>query len=168
MDKGIIKGIIIGISALLAVAVLSYLIGRMNGRIEAEKAIVERVDTLFICDTIVQEKPVFVTKEVIRKELVPITDTLRVRDTLFVYLEREKMVWQDSLSRVHVSGIHPQVDSVEHFVKERVVTREVRVPVKEKSRWGIGLTAGYGVHFGNGATAAPFVGLGISYDLLSW
>lgn len=168
MDKGIIKGIIIGISALLAVAVLSYLIGRMNGRIEAEKAIVERVDTLLVCDTILQYEPIYETKEVIRKELVPVTDTLWLRDTLFVYLEREKLVWQDSLSRVHVSGVLPQVDSIEHFIKERIVTKQVIVPVKEKCRWGLSLTAGYGVHFGNGATAAPYVGVGLTYDLLSW
>lgn len=168
MDKGIIKGIIIGIFALLVTIVLSYLIGRMDGRIEAEKALVERVDTLLVCDTIVQDKPISETREVIGKELVPVADTLWLRDTLFVYLERERLVWQDSLSRVFVSGVLPQVDSIEHFVKERIVTKEVIVPVKEKCRWGLSLTAGYGVHFGNGATAAPYVGVGLTYDLLNW
>lgn len=170
MDKGIIKGIIIGIAAILVTALLSYLIGRMNGRKEAEKAFVEKVDTLLVYDTITQYKPIYEERTIVKKELVqvPVTDTLWRTDTLLVYLDREQIVWEDSLSRVYASGVHPQVDSVMHFVTERVVTKEIRMPVKQKSRWGVGVQAGYGVLFGKELQGSPYIGIGISYNLISW
>ena len=99
---------------------------------------------------------------------MPVVDTLRVTDTLYVYLDREQVVWQDSLSRVYASGILPQIDSVRHFVKEIVVNREVSVPYKIKSRWGLGVQAGYGAYYDGKIRTAPYIGVGISYNILSW
>jgi opacity protein-like surface antigen len=87
---------------------------------------------------------------------------------LYVYLDREQLVWQDSLSKVYVSGILPQVDSVEHYIQERIVTRELTRVVKEQSKWSVGVTAGYGLQFGDVVRTAPYVGVGVSYNLLSW
>ena len=101
--------------------------------------------------------------------LVPVVDTLRLTDTLYVYLDREQVVWQDSLSRVYASGILPQIDSVHHFINERVVTRELTRVVKKPCRWGIGVHGGYGVGLDNGKViASPYIGIGISYNIISW
>jgi hypothetical protein len=106
---------------------------------------------------------------VLQKVPVSVVDTIWVHDTMYVYLEREQVVWQDSLSCVYVSGILPQVDSVEHYIRERVVTRELTQVVKKPCKWGIGVHAGYGAFVNNGQFAtSPYVGVGISYNLWSW
>ena len=92
-------------------------------------------------------------------------DTLVIHDTTFVYLEREKVTWRDSLCEVYVSGIMASVDSVRHFQEYKYITIEKQVPVKVKSHWGLGVNAGYGVGKG---VFTPYIGVGISYNLLSW
>ena len=160
--------ILIGVG--IAVAVLiGFLIGQKHPQKLPVEPIKEKVDTLLIFDTITLTKPVFVEKIQLDSVLVPVTDTLWKHDTLYVYLEREQIQWQDSLCRVYASGINPQVDSVTHFVQETIVTREISVPVKVKSRWGLGIQVGYGAGVnGKQVYLTPYVGVGISYNILSW
>lgn len=128
----------------------------------------ESVDTTYVHDTIVQYEPILEERVVLKKVPVPVTDTLRVHDTLYVYLDREQVVWQDSLSRVYASGILPQIDSVQHYITERIVTKEVTIHVKKPCRWGVGVHAGYGVQLGDQVRFAPYVGVGVSYNIISW
>ena len=154
----------------IAVAVLiGFLIGQQHPQKSPVEPIKEKVDTLLIFDTITLTKPVFVEKIQLDSVYMPVTDTLWKHDTLYVYLEREQIQWQDSLCRVYASGINPQVDSVTHFVQETIITREVSVPVKVKSRWGLGIQVGYGAGVnGKQVYLTPYVGMGISYNILSW
>ena len=154
----------------IAVAVLiGFLIGQQHPQKSPVEPIKEKVDTLLIFDTITLTKPVFVEKIQLDSVYMPVTDTLWKHDTLFVYLEREQIQWQDSLCRVYASGINPQVDSVTHFVQETIITREIPVPVKVKSRWGLGIQVGYGAGInGKQVYLTPYVGVGISYNILSW
>ena len=154
----------------IAVAVLiGFLIGQKHPQKSPVEPIKEKVDTLLIFDTITLTKPVFVEKIQLDSVYMPVTDTLWKHDTLYVYLEREQIQWQDSLCRVYASGINPQVDSVTHFVQETIITREIPVPVKVKSRWGLGIQVGYGAGVnGKQVYLTPYVGVGISYNILSW
>ena len=154
----------------IAVAVLiGFLIGQQHPQKSPVEPIKEKVDTLLIFDTITLTKPVFVEKIQLDSVYMPVTDTLWKRDTLYVYLEREQIQWQDSLCRVYASGINPQVDSVTHFVQETIINREISVPVKVKSRWGLGIQVGYGAGVnGKQVYLTPYVGVGISYNILSW
>ena len=154
----------------IAVAVLiGFLIGQQHPQKSPVEPIKEKVDTLLIFDTITLTKPIFVEKIQLDSVYMPVTDTLWKHDTLFVYLEREQIQWQDSLCRVYASGINPQVDSVTHFVQETIITREISVPVKVKSRWGLGIQVGYGAGInGKQVYLTPYVGVGISYNILSW
>ena len=154
----------------IAVAVLiGVLIGQKHPQKSPVEPIKEKVDTLLIFDTITLTKPVFVEKIQLDSVYMPVTDTLWKHDTLYVYLEREQIQWQDSLCRVYASGINPQVDSVTHFVQETIITREISVPVKVKSRWGVGIQVGYGAGVnGKQVYLTPYVGVGISYNILSW
>ena len=154
----------------IAVAVLiGFLIGQKHPQKSPVEPIKEKVDTLLIFDTITLTKPVFVEKIQLDSVYMPVTDTLWKHDTLYVYLEREQIQWQDSLCRVYASGINPQVDSVTHFVQETIITREISVPVKVKSRWGLGIQVGYGAGInGKQVYLTPYVGVGISYNILSW
>ena len=154
----------------IAVAVLiGVLIGQKHPQKSPVEPIKEKVDTLLIFDTITLTKPVFVEKIQLDSVYMPVTDTLWKHDTLYVYLVREQIQWQDSLCRVYASGINPQVDSVTHFVQETIITREIPVPVKVKSRWGLGIQVGYGAGVnGKQVYLTPYVGVGISYNILSW
>lgn len=154
----------------IAVAVLiGFLIGQKHPQKLPVEPIKEKVDTLLIFDTITLTKPVFVEKIQLDSVYMPVNDTLWKHDTLYVYLEREQIQWQDSLCRVYASGINPQVDSVTHFVQETIVNREISVPVKVKPRWGLGIQVGYGAGVnGKHVYLTPYVGVGISYNILSW
>lgn len=151
----------------LAGVVAAFLIGRhIGGRDAREGTVTVQVDTLYVRDTITVQEPVIVEKKVVRTEYVPVTDTLRIRDTLYLALEREQVRWQDSLSVVWASGIDPQVDSVRHFVSERVITIETERTVKAPYRWGLGVQAGYGIDIQG--KISPYIGIGLSYNLLSF
>ena len=128
-----------------------------------------KVDTLFIRDTIMSSDPVFITKTKIDSipYPVPVRDTLWKTDT--IWLQREQVMWQDSLSRVYASGVSVEVDSVLHFISTQVITQERDVIVKVKPKWSVGVQAGYGAFAKNGQiTASPYIGVGISYNLFSW
>lgn len=153
----------------LCAILLPFFIGILIGQKHPQKPPIEpiktKVDTLVVYDTITQIQPISVERRVVESVLVPVVDSVTIHDTLFVYLDREQVVWKDSLSVVYASGILPQVDSVKHFIQDRYITIETAVPVKVKSRWGLGVNAGYGVGKGG---LTPYVGVGISYNILSW
>lgn len=163
MGTDIIKQV--GVIALLVVILI---VGYYSGLNQAMRQDVPQNDTIYLRDTITQYEPILEEKVVLQKVLIPVRDTIWIHDTLYAYLEREQVMWQDSLSRVYASGIVPQIDSVQHYVKERIVTKEVSIHVKKPCRWGVGVHAGYGVQLGDQVRTAPYIGVGISYNLLSW
>lgn len=153
-----------GVGIAVAVLLLFWVDHRIPRNAPGEPQTI-KVDTLVIHDTIKVTEPVSVTKTVVDSVLVPVTDTIRLRDTLYVFLEREQVRWEDSLAVVYASGIDPQVDSVIHFTRNQIIIKEIPVIQVKKTRWGIGVQAG--------ATAGkdgviPYVGVGVSYNILSW
>lgn len=144
---------------------IGFLVGHRCTGDEQGEPPATRVDTLFIRDTFKVTEPKYITRRVVDSVPYPVTDTIRMRDTLFVLLEMQQVTWEDSLARVYASGVNPQVDSVIHFTQEMVITREIPVIQVKKTRWGLGVQAGAGVGK-DGLT--PFVGVGVSYNLLSW
>ena len=154
--------ILIGVG--LAVAVLlGFLVGQRCPRNGGGETPTPKVDTLIIRDTFKVTEPIYVTKRVVDSIPYPVTDTLRMRDTLYVFLEREQIRWEDSLAVVYASGVMPQVDSVIHHTENLIITKEI--PVIKKTRWGLGVQAGVGAGKGG---LTPYVGVGVSYNLLSW
>lgn len=129
-----------------------------------------RVDTLYIRDTITQIKPISVRFRAIDTIRVAIRDTIRERDTLYIEMLREQVVWRDSLADVYASGIMPAIDSVRHYRTAEI--RTITLPpaeVTRRTRWGIGVQAGYGVTLSSGQIkAAPYIGVGVSYNLFAW
>lgn len=127
-----------------------------------------QVDTLVIHDTTIAYKPIL--QEVVKKEYVCLpADTITIHDTLMVVLEREQIMWQDSSAIIYASGVMPSVDSVFHFNTTKIITKVVNVPTKVHQPWGIGIQAGYGVGVANRqVVGVPYIGVGISYNLLSW
>ena len=165
------KKILIAGAVMVAALAVSFVAGQRH----AQKRLIlpqkERVDTLFIYETKLVEKPVFVEKKVVEKVpvLVPVSDTMVVHDTIYVYMDREQVHWQDSMSDVYASGYDVQVDSVRYNIQTQVITKERDVIVKVKPKWSIGVHAGYGAFVKNGQIAtSPYIGGGISYNFFSW
>ena len=144
---------------------LGFIIGQKHPQKLPVEPIKVKVDTLVIHDTTMSYMPIYVDRVKLDSVLVPVLDTMMIHDTTFVYLEREKVTWRDSLCEVYASGIMASVDSVRHFQEYKYITIETQVPVKVRSHWGLGVNAGYGVGKGG---LTPYVGIGISYNLLSW
>lgn len=149
--------------AILVVGAVCFIAGRKTAKKGGFETIVERVDTLVIRDTIVAYKPKYITKRVVETEYVPVPEYIERNDTIYAVLEREQVVWEDSLARIYASGINPQVDSVMHYRTEKVINHII--PVKANPRWGVGLQGGVGVGK-NGLT--PYVGVGVQYNILTW
>lgn len=158
------KYILTGIGVAVAILIL-FLFDRIIPRNAPKEPQSIRVDTLFIRDTIKVTEPVYVTRRMVDSVLVPVTDTIRLRDTLYVFLEREQIRWEDSLSVVYASGVRPEIDSVIHYAERMVIVKEIPVVRVKKIRWGVGIQAGAGATK-DGLT--PYVGVGVSYNLLSW
>ena len=150
----------IGVAAAL---IISFLVGQRCPRNGGGETPTIKVDTLVIRDTIKVTEPIYVTKRVVDSIPYAVTDTLRLRDTLYMILEREQVRWEDSLSVVYASGVMPQVDSVIHQTQSLIITKDI--PVIKKTRWGLGVQAGVGA--GKGGLTS-YVGVGISYNLISW
>ena len=153
---------------LLALLVLVP-VGFLAGRCTAPQPPVEPQsrDTVIVThyDTITREKPVYIAKKVVDT----VVDTLRLHDTLFLALEREQRTYGDTTYTAWVSGVEPALDSIRIRQSVRCVTVTERVPIEVSRRWSLGISAGYGaVVQQGGVTLAPYIGIGVSYNLLSW
>lgn len=157
------KDFLVPFFTILVLTCLSFYAGRKTAETRQIETVTERVDTLVIRDTLTVLQPKYITRRTVDSVLVPVKETVLERDTVFVLLEREQLTWEDSLSRVYVSGIRPQVDSVTHFRDRMYITRET--VIKTHSRWGVGIQGGVGVGKGG---LTPYVGVGVSYNLITF
>ena len=99
--------------------------------------------------------------------LVAVADTIRLSDTVYLRLSRETKQYKDSLFRAQVSGYRPSLDWVEVYPQTVVVTKIISAD--SRKRWGIGVQAGYGAYFDGGdVSLSPYVGIGISWNILTW
>ena len=149
---------------------------------EPVEKILERVDTLFIRDTNTFTEPKKEpSPDVLIKEIpVPVyvadssaIDSLlnecarleRVGDSLRLVLLRVQRHYSDSTFDAWVSGVDPRLDSIKTYQTSIVINKEIPVIQVKKTRWGLGVNAGYGVGKGG---FTPYIGVGISYNILSW
>lgn len=155
-------------AALLAALLLlsGYLLGRRADR-APDSAEIVRTDTLRIRDTILVDRPVPVEVRLTDTMLVAVTDTVTVNDTVYLSLPRETRVYGDSTYRAQVSGYRPALDWIQVYPQTVYLTKVVKA--NEVKRWGIGVQAGYGAYAAGGQVRlAPYVGVGVSYDILRW
>ena len=136
---------------------------------KAEIEIRERVDTLFVYDTVKITEPVIVDR-VIKDTMfveVPTEDIVVVHDTTYVQLPREYVTYKDSMYRAVVSGYIPRLEEIEIYPKKEIITIQTEkvITVPKPTRFGIGVQAGYGV---TPKGFQPYVGVGISYNILAF
>lgn len=152
--------------ALLAVGVLVGWCCR--GVKPPQTEFVTLTDTLTIRDTVTDRMPVHVADTRVDTMLVPVRDTVIVHDTAYVLVEREQLHYHADNYDAWVSGWRPALDSIWVYPETRYITAE-SIPVTSRKRWGIGIQAGYGVGVSSGRIRTfPYIGVGISYDLVRW
>lgn len=155
--------------ALLVLVPASFLAGRCTAPATPPEP--SSRDTVVVCrtDTVFRERPVYYARRVTDTMVVAVHDTLRARDTLYMELPREQKEYRDTAYRAWVSGYHPALDSIRVYRDIRTVTIAERIEVAVPRRWSLGVTAGYGLAQADGhLQPAPFVGVGVSYNLISW
>ena len=158
--------------ALIAFACLAiFFAGKSCGREQSVQAADEKVqtfiDTLWLHDTISVERPIYRTLRIVDTLFEQVSDTVWVANDSTVALVREQKVYEDSLYRAVISGVHPSLDTIAVFPRHSVITiNTVNTVEGQKNRhWGLGVHSGYGVS-GDGFT--PYIGIGISYNILTW
>ena len=158
----------LAITALLAALLLlsGYMLGRRTCR-ALEPELIVQTDTLRIRDTLLVEKPVPVEVRVVDTMLVAVSDTVHLNDTVYLTLPRETKLYGDSTYTAQVSGYRPELDWIQVYPQTVYLTKVVKT--QDVKRWGIGVQAGYGAHVNAGQVRlAPYLGIGISYDILRW
>ena len=89
------------------------------------------------------------------------SDTIHVSDTC--YHLREYKEYQDSNYYAKVSGVQPRLDEIRVYPRTIYQTEYIYRDITQKTkRWGIGLSAGYGVGK-NGLT--PVLAVTVNYNL---
>ena len=158
------KDAIILILLILACA-SAFFLGKRGGKQGREVVIKTQVDTLVIRDTIRINEPVIVERRVVDTMTIEVPDYLVVHDTAYVNLPREEVEYRDTSYRAVVSGFLPRLEEIEIYRQDRVVTIETTRTIKERSHWGLGVQAGAGI---STQGLVPYVGIGVSYNILTW
>lgn len=148
----------------------SFFAGRWSKKAETIEVVTETRDTLYLRDTLIVEvaaAPCYITR--VEEVYVPVTDTLRIQDTIYAVLDRTTLRYEDSTYTAVVSGIEPRLDSLTIYPQRELITIHTTERVAVPKRWGVGINAGYGVTVAGGMIQpAPYIGIGVSYNLVSW
>ena len=147
---------------IIALFVLSFLLGRHTA---GKQGIIEKTDTLIVVDTVRIAQPVPVEVRVTDTMLVAVTDTVRQTDTVYVRVPKETKTYEGKDYKAQVSGYRPSLDWIEVYPETKYITKFVT----PRKRWGIGVQVGYGAMLHDRqAILSPYVGVGISSNLLVW
>nr|WP_308547715.1 hypothetical protein [uncultured Parabacteroides sp.] len=144
----------------LVLCLLCFVFGRYTKKVRGE--FVCKTDTFVHRDTIRDSIPYPVYETVIQTapELFPVYITLEgdtVREPIFVPIRITQKEYLTDDYHAWVSGYNPSLDSIDVFQKTVYITEKVKA-----RRWGIGITAGYGI---GKHGLSPYVGIGGYYKI---
>lgn len=125
-----------------------------------------------VTDTIPFYKPVLKDSTVIRyvTEKFPVNVPElpeSATDSIDVVIPIAQAVYEDSLYTAYVSGYQASLDSLILRMPREVTTVTYARNAKNR-RWDIGIQAGYGITLKGTPQLAPYIGIGISYNLFSF
>ena len=159
-----IKYILLGVIAGL---VIYFINGWVSCHRTADKKDITITDTLVLPDTIVKFQPkpykvtIIDTIYLPQQPQQPQTPQQPQIDTLI----RKEVIYKDSTYTAVVGGIEPYLKSIEIYPKTIYVNNNTTTTIKVRSRFGLGVQAGYG-YSRNGLQ--PYVGVGVQYNLIQW
>ncbi len=159
--------------------ILILLVLRISPRDKKEVSIKETVtaltDTIRIRDTIEVEKPVYISRTVVDSILVSVEkiDTVFLKDTLYIQLPREQRHYRKEEYEAWVSGFQPELDSLKLYTDQTLITNQYHhqtqiIEKQRQKRFGIGIQVGYGATFNEKFYFSPYVGIGLSYNFLTF
>lgn len=88
-------------------------------------------------------------------------------DSAEVIVPITQTVYEDSTYTAYVSGYRASLDSL-IFRMPREVTTITNTHYQKPKRWSIGIQVGYGMTLKGTPQFAPYVGIGVSYNLFSF
>ena len=128
------------------------------------KEVITITDTLVLTDTIIKFQP--------KPYKVTIIDTIYLpqrpqqpQQPQYDTLIRQEVIYKDSTYTAVVGGIEPYLKSIEIYPKTIYVNNNTTTTIKVRSRFGLGVQAGYGLSR-NGLQ--PYVGVGVQYNFFQW
>ena len=132
-----------------------------------DKEVITITDTLVLTDTIVKMQP--------KPYKVTIIDTIylpqqpqkpqKPQQPQIDTLIQQEVIYKDSTYMAVVGGIEPYLKSIEIYPKTIYVNNNTTTTIKVRSRFGLGVQAGYGLSR-NGLQ--PYIGIGVQYNLIQW
>ena len=152
---------------LLIMAVAIGRIRRLEDQIEKLKNAPADTVTVVKTDTLIFEKPVVQYRYIKEKELVEISDTTYIHDTVthLIQLPREYMVYKDSSYRAVVSGVQPRLDSMEIY--QKTVTNTITKTITEKKKPHFSISIGPGISW-DGKKVKPALQATAGFVIKSW
>lgn len=90
-----------------------------------------------------------------------------IQDSIEVELPVVERYYEDSLYEAWVSGpVDPRLDSLKIYSRTEYITKYATLRERDPpKRWHIGITAGYAA---TPKGFQPYVGMGVTYSILSW
>ena len=145
----------------IAGIVIYFINGWVSCHRTTDKEVITITDTLVLTDTIIkfQPKPYKVT--IIDTIYLPQQPQQHQIDTLI----RKEVTYKDSTYTAVVGGIEPYLKSIEIYPKTIYVNNNTTTTIKVRSRFGLGVQAGYG--YGRNGLQ-PYVGVGVQYNFMQW
>ena len=147
--------------------VICLLNGWVSCHRTTDKEVITITDTLVLTDTIVKMQP--------KPYKVTIIDTIylpqqpqqpqKPQQPQYDTLIRQEITYKDSTYTAVVGGIEPYLKSIEIYPKTIYVNNNTTTTIKVRSRFGLGVQAGYGLSR-NGLQ--PYVGVGVQYNFFQW
>ena len=129
-----------------------------------DKEVITITDTLVLTDTIIKMQP--------KPYKVTIIDTIylpqkpqKPQKPQYDTLIRQEITYKDSTYMAVVGGIEPYLKSIEIYPKTIYVNNNTTTTIKVRSRFGLGVQAGYG--YGRNGLQ-PYVGVGVQYNFFQW
>ena len=159
-----IKYILLGVIAGMVICLLN---GWVSCHRTTDKEVITITDTLVLTDTIIKFQP--------KPYKVTIIDTIylpqqpqqpqKPQKPQYDTLIRQEVIYKDSTYMAVVGGIEPYLKSIEIYPKTIYVNNNTTTTIKVRSRFGLGVQAGYG--YGRNGLQ-PYVGVGVQYNLIQW
>ena len=144
--------------------VICLLNGWVSCHRTTDKKVITITDTLVLTDTIIKMQPkpykVIIIDTIYLHQQPQQPQQLQI-DTLI----RQEITYKDSTYTAVVGGIEPYLKSIEIYPKTIYVNNNTTTTIKVRSRFGLGVQAGYGLSR-NGLQ--PYVGVGVQYNLIQW
>lgn len=159
-----IKYILLGVIAGIVICLLN---GWVSCHRTTDKEVITITDTLVLTDTIIKFQP--------KPYKVTIIDTIylpqqpqqpqKPQQPQYDTLIRQEVIYKDSTYMAVVGGIEPYLKSIEIYPKTIYVNNNTTTTIKVRSRFGLGVQAGYG--YGRNGLQ-PYIGVGVQYNLIQW